>query len=141
MKQDATTVRLWEYAMGVIGRPGTPVPTGFVIKYSIPKDVCDHADKFFGFPAGTMSSKTGQKRELINAKHMVRAYLRKYFPNEGLVAIGRIAGKTDHTNVLNSLTRHDDYMKFDRSYREQYNAFEKECLDMGFLSGENRKEE
>jgi hypothetical protein len=73
-----------------------------------------------GVSVAELKSKT-RKREVVDARHMFCEITKKN-TKLSLKNIGSCIGNRDHSTVLNSLTRHQEFMQSDKNYRATFNA-------------------
>lgn len=85
----------------------------------IQKMVC----QFFNVPYDKLQTKD-RKADVVNARQ-IAMYLAKKFTKSSLKAIGNHFGGRDHTTVIHSVQKVDDYINTDELYRERFLEIQK----------------
>lgn len=68
-----------------------------------------------------MSNSRG--RQVANCRRIIVTFLRNY-SNLTLNEIATFVNRADHSTIINLLTTHDDFMKYDANYRDYFNQIE-----------------
>lgn len=82
------------------------------------KDLCNEMCIDFDL---LMSSFRG--RQVTNCRRIIVIFLRNY-SKLTLNEIATFINRADHSTIINLLTTHDDFMKYDANYRDYFNQIE-----------------
>ena len=109
--------------------PATPGKT-------TPEDFMEFVIGYFKLSPDVFRDKrSSRKPYFVNVKHMVRHYLYRHYDLSNR-EVGVLTCNADHSTVLHSREKHEEYLVVDFEYRKLNEAFQTKARELGFYTKE-----